>query len=128
MATKVDPHTPHFITKLLGNRCPRMAIFVYAVEPYHGSATSAFIERDLERIVLNRALQRCHGDKLLIPDAFFIPARTDVHGKRGARSLAPVRTKRLTVSYFMASRSSRQACSQRRQASAQTRQCSCIRA
>ena len=32
------------------------------------------------------------------------------------------------VCYFMASRSSRQACSQRRQASAQTRQCSCIRA
>jgi integrase len=38
------------------------------------------------------------------------------------------RTLEWPVSYFMASRSSRQACSQRRQASAQTRQCSCIRA
>jgi hypothetical protein len=44
------------------------------------------------------------------------------HQREVARWLARL-TRRITVCYFRASRSSRQACSQRRQASAQTWQC-----
>jgi hypothetical protein len=73
----------------------------------------------IKQVWFGPAMEGCCGQHCVL-ELCVLPAAEGALGQRTARVVPP---RSELVSYFRASKSSRQACSQRRQASAQTRQC-----